>query len=372
MGTGHHPSVAELWTVTSMAAQLPETMRRHTEVGLYWRGILERESGAFDDAWARALEEYREALDVAGKSVSGANGADRYAALVERLKLRDPARRGSGMLTAIASVGLLWCEPEPEKAMQLAANQVGTDTDTIASMAGALVGVAADSEPPIEVLDAALFRLEADRLTKIACGRHLETRQYPYPDLLHWSAPTGRADVLAQSRDGGLYVRGLGPAQKKGEAKSSPSGDFLWQWIMLESGQSLLIKRRGVLEVMEDETGRLAGQESLFSTSNGGGEGLSSPIGRKPAKSDVSTEIARPGDSDGTPNRAPCLDLQRAIDYMVRHKNDDKALGSALRRVVDRGTTGQIAAFTGALIDELLKSRKTRQEHGGLVGDDRV
>ena len=207
MATGRHPSVDDLLTATKIAARLPETMQRDTEVGSYWRGAFERESGAFDDAWRRAIEECREALGVAGRSVSSANATDRYAALMDRLKLRDPARRGSGMLTAIASVGLLWCEADPEKAMQLAANEVGTDTDTIASMAGALVGVAADSEPPNTVLDAALFRSEADRLTKIACGGHPETRRYPYPDLLHWSPPSRRADTLVRTPDGGLYPR---------------------------------------------------------------------------------------------------------------------------------------------------------------------
>ena len=365
MATGSHPSVDELLAATEIAARLPETMQRDTEVGSYWRGVFEHESGAFDHAWRRAIEECKEALGVAGRSVASGNAANRYAALVERLQLRDPARRGSGMLTAIASIGLLWCESDPEKAMRLAANEVGTDTDTIASMAGALVGVAADSEPPNDVLDADLFRSEADRLTRIAFGGHLETRLYPYPDLLHWSPPSRRADTLVRTRDGGLYVRGLGSAQIVSDAKSSSSSDFLWQWIVLESGQSLLIKRRADLELMKDDIRTPTEQVSLYPTSVRGGEQLPPVVDRQSADPEVPVEMTRSEVLDATSKRAPSLDLQLALDYMVKHKDDDRSLGAALRRVVDKGTPGQLAAFIVALVDELRKSEKTRQKRRG-------
>ena len=365
MATGHNPSIDELLTVTKDAIRLPETMRKDTEVGSYWRGTFERESGAFDYLWSRAIIEYEEALAAARRSNSSANAAGRYAALVERLKLRDPARRGSGILTAIASVGLLSFEAEPESAMRIAANEVGTDTDTIASMAGALVGAAADSDPPNGVLDASLFRSEAIRLTQIACGAHSEIQRYPYPDLLHWSPPSRRADTLVLTRDGDLYVRGLGPAQIVSGAESSSSGDFQWQWVMLESGQSLLIKRRAKLPLMEDDIGNLTGQGSQYPTSIRGDEQLPHDLVQQSTEPKSHVEMVPPKDSGTISKRAQSLDLQLALDYMTRHKDNDKALGAALRRVVDKGTPGQIAAFTAALVDELRNSEKARQERHG-------
>ena len=361
--TGRHPSVDDLMATTRIAAGLPEIMRSDTEVGSYWRAAFERESGAFDDAWSLAIEECREAIGVVGTSASNANAADRYAALVERLKLRTPARRGSGMLTAIASVGLLWCEADPEKAMRIAANEVGTDTDTIASMAGALVGATADSEPPIDVLDAALFRSEADRLTKIACGGHPETHRYP--DLLHWSPPSGRADALVRTRDDGFHVRGLGPARVVSDPISSPSGDFQWQWLVLESGQTLLIKRRTDLVLMEEEIETSPGQWSPHPMSTRDDVRLPTAADQR-ADESVSPVATTPQEtSNTTSGQPPSLDLQRALDYMAERKDDDRALGVALRRVVYKGTPGQIAAFTAALIDELRKPVKIRQEHRG-------
>ena len=354
MVAGQHPSADELMAATKIAAGLPEIMRSDIEVGSYWRSTFERECGAFDDAWSRAIQECKEAVDIARVNTSNLGAADRYTALIDRLRLREPARRGSGMLSAIASVALLWCEADPEEAMRIAVNEVGTDTDTIASMAGALVGVTADSEPPIDVLDASLFRSEADRLAKIACGGKSETHRYP--DLLLWSAPSRRADTLVRTRDGDLYVRGLGPAKAVSDPQPSRNSDFQWQWLNLDSGQTLLIKRRADLMLIKDETESLLPQRSLHPLS---------PKRRKtqpPTPDDqrlpesLSPLAIAPQETPDTISEPPTfLDLQLALKYMQERKDDDKAVGAALRRVVNGGTPGQIAAFVSALIDQLRK-----------------
>ena len=92
-------------------------------------------------------------------NASSQNGTDSYASVVDCLRLRDQARRGDGMLTAVSAMGLIWCEAEPERAMSVAANAIGTDTDTIATMAGAILGLVAEEDPPVEVLDGELFRI---------------------------------------------------------------------------------------------------------------------------------------------------------------------------------------------------------------------
>ncbi len=360
MATGCHPNFSDLMEAVETAVGLPEIMQKNEEVGNYWRGVFERESGSFRDAWARAIEECVEAVAVAGQSCSNSNGAGRYAAMIERLKLRDPARRGSGMLTAIASVGLLCCEAEPEKAMCIAANELGTDTDTIASMAGAIAGAVAESEPEIPVLDAELFCSEADRLVKVAFGKRPVSHQYP--DLLHWSAPIGRADTLARTRDGRLYVRGLGPAKKVKDPITSPKGDFKWQWLELESGQTILIKRRADLKLIEDEDETRPAQPSLLPQTPPRVATIQPPsvVDRGSTDSSSSAEKALKEGKNATSEQEPSLDLQGALRYVQERKDDDKAVGAALRRVVKNGTTGQIATFTSVLIDELRKTEMTR------------
>ncbi len=347
MATGRHPSPEDLLAVTEVAANLPDIMQSDIETGSYWRTAFERESGAFDEAWSKAIVECREAIQVAGMNPASADPSS-YSLIIDRLGLRKPERRGSGMLTAVAAVGLTWCETRPEEALRVAANAIGTDTDTIATMAGAILGVTSESDPPIEVLDADLFRSEADRLAKIAEGG--QPKGHRYPDLLHWSAPNARADALTCTKDGALHVRGLGGAKGMSEPIGPPSGGFKWQWIRLETGQTLLIKRRGSLEVHPTEID--AGPETQ-STAH------ASSVARDPQPGETSGQktdsnrmpnqtVSQP--LPETPSGSKPLDLQSAVNYVAMHKDNDKEIGRALRKVANEGTPEEIAGFTAALI----------------------
>ncbi len=359
--TGRYPSADDLLAATDVAADLPDVIQHDTEVGTYWRVAFEQKSGAFSEAWVRAIDECKEAIRVADGNTSNESGADRYASIVDCLKLREKERRGSGMLTAVAAVGLIWCETRPEEALRIAANAIGTDTDTIATMAGAILGVAAGTEPPVEVLDVDLFRSEADRLTDIARGGRPEGHQYP--DLLRWSAPRARADTLIRSKDGKLYVRGLGWAKALDEPMLSSKQDFMWQWLKLEAGQTLLIKRRR--ELMGDaEAAEILStlQSSERASKTDGDSNKSNPKAQQMGDTRTPSTTASRIPSEKLPKP---LNLQRALDYITKHKDDDESIGYALRRVVHQGTPGQIAAFTSALIDHLRQYEKVRHSSHG-------
>ena len=350
MFTGRHPSPEDLLAATDVAANLPDIMQNDIEVGTYWRAVFERESGVFSEAWAKAIDECKEAIRVVGVNSSKA-GADCYSDIVDRLGLRDPARRGSGILTAVAAVGLIWCEARPEEALRIAANELGTDTDTIATMAGAILGVTAEAEPPLEVLDADLFRSEADRLAQIAQGEKPECHQYP--DLLHWSAPKVHADTLIRSKEGGLYVRGLGLAEAVEDPMASPNDNFKWQWIKLKTGQTLLIKRRGVLKCDMEESAILAIQRSSRHAS-------STADDTNEQNPDVQrTNYVRPSDAPASkkPSQPSVpLNLQRALDYVAERKEDDAIVGRAFRRIANEGTPAETAAFIAAMLDLMRQS----------------
>ena len=362
------PSPKELLEITDVAATLPEMVRNDVELGNYWRTTFERESKTFGEAWSEVIEQCKHAIQVAGGIISSGSGVDGYADIVERLGLRDPARRGSGMLTAVAAVGLTWCEKEPEKALRIAANAIGTDTDTIATMAGAILGTIADTEPPIEVLDADLFRTEAERLGDIAEGQ--EQKCHRYPDLLHWSAPKARADSLIRAKDGSLLVRGLGRGEAISEPMQSRSRQFMWQWLKLHSGQTLLIKRRKDLscDTQVFETRSTERSKNRTST-NTGSTGEHDPRVRQRDDGRLHGGVAPRIGREAPSGHAKSLDFQRAIDlqpvldYVAAHKDDDRIIGATLRRVVNKGTPGQIAAFMVALVDSIRRSGGALRQH---------
>ena len=352
MAKGQYPSPDEMIATANIASGVPDLIRADVEVGNYWRPTLEREAGLFEVGWAQVMEECHEAIRVVADA-SSKSGTDGYASVVDRLRLRDRARRGDGMLTAVAALGLVWCEAEPARAMSIAANAIGTDTDTIATMAGAILGVVAEGEPPVEVLDGELFRSEASRLAEIACGG--SPRGHRYPDLLHWSAPKGRADTLVDLEGTGLYVRGFGPAQAQGEPMPASQEAFSWQWIKLGIGQTLLIKRRSRLPRIVEEDRGLAGIDSPHPP-------LNSAVGSKGVSDDVPIEENARLTSPSSPTSSrdgpakPKADLDVMIDHLERHEYEDKIVGQALRRVINKCTIDQVAAFVSVLIDRLRES----------------
>ncbi len=196
MRTDRLPLAADLEMVLEQASELPSQIREDTEL-INWLAAFEAAANPFVPAWKEAVEEARRALDrVVSIHASSRDESPetRYTCLLDALDLRSPKLRGSGMLTALAAVGLTWFEERPNEAMRIAANALGSDTDTIATMAGALLGTIADEDPQVKVLDTALFRDEARRLAQLAHGekrtpisiRTSCTGHRQSPDQTHW------------------------------------------------------------------------------------------------------------------------------------------------------------------------------------------
>ena len=220
-------------------------IEEHPILGSTWSGLWEQATGEkFGDHWRRTVDELLAAIHAATECVKTADSFElAYAGVIERLGLTKAEQRGSGILTTVAAAAVATAAPKAHDGMVVTANAVGTDTDTIASMAGALLGACdGAADPPEEPLDTEYLRQEADRLTAISQGRR--TLSYPYPDMLTWTAPPTQADAMV-SDNGTLAVEGLGQVtQLQAEPMYTTREDFAWEWVRTNFGQTLLIKRR--------------------------------------------------------------------------------------------------------------------------------
>ena len=341
---GELPLPADLKDAVRVAARLPEMLETDREL-TFWRVAFEEEAGDFGEAWATALAEAGKAVSVAA-ACSGGTGEERYRTIVDGLRLRDPARRGSGMLTAVAAAALAWCEPRAGEAMCIAANTLGTDTDTIATMSGAILGATLEADPPVDVLDAGVIRKDADRMAEIAAGGH--PANHRYPDLMRWVAPRTRADALARSKNGELEVRGLGRGTRLTEDKDLVAHGFRWRWLKLDCGQTLLVKGREHLPCSEDMREPERSRRETVAPSRGSArDGFSH---ESPQPTDA---VARDTGHEKPLEHEAAHDIQEVVSYVREHIQDDRIIGRALRRVVLKGTAGEIAAFTAALVDLL-------------------
>ena len=353
LNTGTVPPPGKFESMLAVANDLPEMIDGDRDLSL-WRVAFEEEAGPFRDVWATALDQARQAITTAD-GCANATGEERYRTTVDELGLRDSALRGSGMLTSVAATALAWCEPRAGEAMCIAANTLGTDTDTIATMAGAILGAVVDENPPVDVLDVDLIRCDAERLADIGCGR--EPTNHRYPDLMHWVAPKTRADALARSPNGRLVVRGLGAATQLEDWDELASKAFRWRWLRLDFGQTIFIKSRENLPV-EDESprrkplGRRIPRAPRDATPHG------KPVDMHPSGRDAGAS-ARPTQQEPQ-GPAEAHDVRAVVAYAREHIDDDEAVGRVLRRVVHKGTPGEIAGFVAALVDLLKGDRAGR------------
>ena len=196
-----------------------------------------------DQAFDATISEIEHDLALIKDQPQGVRPAERYATAVKAIGGLRPESRGSGIKTAILASYLAACFwEEPIAGVRVAANLLGSDTDTIGTMAGAIFGTVCREDPPEDVLDKKYLESEAARLVKISEG-HSAT-SYKYPDLIHWQAPRTEIDVLGL-RNGEWFVAGLGQARPLWESvEKRGKSPMVWQWFELDCGQHVLLKRR--------------------------------------------------------------------------------------------------------------------------------
>ncbi|WP_419837835.1 ADP-ribosylglycohydrolase family protein [Candidatus Poriferisodalis sp.] len=334
-----HGSVPVLDECHHIAARIQAwilPIETHPNLGSTWMRLWQDTAGkSFGEGWDAAIGELHQAIgDAEGCVVKAEHAEVAYRRIVERLSLTDARQRGSGILTTVAAAALAVAARDAYEAVVVAAGAVGTDTDTIATMAGALLGACDSADVlPEEPLDSEYLRSEARRLA--ALGRGESVKAHAYPDVLTWTAPKAQADALAKS-DGRLVVEGLGPVQEIGtDIVRAASDEFGWQWVTTAFGQTLLVKRRPNLRELSKgniEQPPMKRKETLRHKSN-------------PARKAASSSPPKPLD------RGLCVD--DAIDHARKNIAEDEALGYTVRRVARDGTADDLAALVTALRDDL-------------------
>lgn len=171
------------------------------------------------------------------------NSALSYREIVNHLGGLHPETRGSGTKASVLASFLAWnYRDRPHEAIVESANCFGSDTDTIASMAGALLGACCDIPPPGKVMDEEYIIAEADRMAVIRRGN--TGSNFSYPDLLRWIPPRTQVDILGRAgRE--LFMAGLGLVSPLGRIYAADKhSSYVYQWVRLKFGQTILAKRR--------------------------------------------------------------------------------------------------------------------------------
>lgn len=325
---------------------------RQPELAGYWLPQWERKTEvSFLRAWHSTVDEIEDILHTAAPAwrMMRNAGQDRddairaYNELVRLLRLDDETVRGSGTLTSAAALLLAAAFPDhPAQSAQIAASRLHTDTDTIGTMAAAIVGAVSPRELLSPVLDEDYLREEAERLYTIARGRPVDT--FPYPDLLRWLPPKSAVDATGID-DGELALAGLSHLTVTGEPTVNKDG--VWVWARTWFGQSMLVKLRRELRALPPGNRPLRGNEEMRETH----EVVVSPTPevRSPRTSPSAPTLFE--EADLNPSSAVTVD--ELLIWLDGSGFRDADIGRALRLLAQHGSAEDLRRFTTEIVARL-------------------
>lgn len=239
------PNADDWRNIVEKLSEISDVVSANSDLRTFWLPYWEKESGQrFDHAIRSVQSELIEDITLLEPLLRMNDPKESYHLGLDNIHALKTHLRGSGTKTALLAIFLayLFQDHGPEAALICAANSLLSDTDSIATMAGAILGLLASESPQGELMDKGYIIAQAERIANISSRETaLDTN---YPNLLTWKPPKTQQDSVVVG-DNGLEVLVLGKVTHEGEKfETSPSQHYLWQWLELESGQSVLAKRR--------------------------------------------------------------------------------------------------------------------------------
>jgi ADP-ribosylglycohydrolase len=352
------------------------SLAEHPELSGIWLAQWNRETGEdFQLTWDAATVEVDRMLSVGAKYAMSPLGSDQqqkvsFNQLINDLDLREEKSRGSGTKTVVAALAIAKAyAARPADGLRMAARAIGTDTDTIATMAGALLGAQADNSPPTEVLDADYISREADRLARLACDEANADDGFRYPDLLYWNPPRTQADAV-RSVDGELELLGFGilkDVDTVGESRG-----FAWSWATLPFGQKVIVKRRNspVTHHNDDTEEALPILDQHMMANKDSGTGATTT--RRHAHPQHTTsyetrlynapdsrrnllETQEPTSAHLHDSHSDLLNVDEILSWAKKQGLTNNAIGYAVRRLAEKGSMEQLIAFITAVRSDIKK-----------------
>lgn len=324
---------------------LPETVEEDNDLRTFWLPTWEAIAGeSFPKACLTVATEWDELCDMA--SVLKRGSPEHYIDLVRFSGGLDPKTRGSGVLASLLSLAGSWSlsTMDVHDALAIIANVSGSDTDTIASMAGALLGALPRADLPVgAVQDAEYISVEANRLCDIA--EALGADEFDYPDLLYWQPPKTAIDaVLCQGNT--ISLNGLGNVVPFGGQVATGSAEALLQWGRLPFGQTIIFKRR--LSAGGDVK-QIDGEAATGKPARGRREASATPDLFRGASGQVSAKLS--ASSDHRPS------IDDLTDEVIRADFDPLTIGTNLLAIADRDDGVDMAIAFAAIVAKARRAR---------------
>jgi ADP-ribosylglycohydrolase len=359
------PDPSDWLAIMDELKELADLIRSDEDLSLYWLPHWESVTGqTVESALHKVLNELKDDIDTARRMLENSHSdyeaGKSYSRLAEEIGCLKNETVGSAPKTALLASYLSYAfAKRTHEGIIESANLIGSDTDTIATMAGAIMGVVAESEPPEEVRDLDYFKKVAEALSKMSDDE--EVPSHPYPDLISWKPPASQIDTMGKLGDRWV-LQGLGeaipiddPVTKEGK---NPT---IWQWFRLDFGQTVLVKRRQEVKVLSNES--LLVKPPLLDT------------GVQPSLIAKGTSDSGPKDAldeQGNPNRSQAVDQQGkqyesidiATDRVISSGFQPEIVGSMLMKLAEQEDGIEKSIAFAAIVAKARQARIKREKRG--------
>lgn len=345
-------------------SEIPDRIAGDGRLRSFWLEAWERQSEtALKVAMAQTSEGAKRDLDSIVNIIE--RGQDScYQDVLQVLGCFDRKFRGSGLKTALAAAALSWVHRANgvERALLEASNEIGSDTDTIATMVGAILGAIA-SAPAWPIQDREYIVQEALRLEDIREGRKAST--FHYPDLIRWKPPGKQSAAFGRYKDG-FALLGLGAVDLIGDQFGD--GEDVWQWMALSFKQTIIAKRKSIVAGSIQDY-QLPGTPAAPEKPRREDLAIQRIEARK--RADNVDRMARKAEEllfgkveDGSGNveaASDLMSLDALTDEVIRSGFSDEVLGKALNEYIDSNGSLEGAIAFAAIIAKAKLARKKRR-----------
>ncbi|EAY3718224.1 ADP-ribosylglycohydrolase family protein, partial [Salmonella enterica] len=221
---------------------IPDIVRDDSQLNTFWLTSWEQKNNC---SLRNAIEKVQSELISDIEKIDGlvkVSGNECYHEILSRLGCLTNKFRGSGLKTALASTALSYMFKNigVQDALICAANELDSDTDTIATMCGAILGATAAHTPDWDIQDQNYIQHETLRLLNVTAQEN--NKSFNYPDVGNWNPPVNQVDTIGYYNNE-LAIAGLGYITPINNEEFH-SNDAVWQWYSLPFGQTILAKRR--------------------------------------------------------------------------------------------------------------------------------
>lgn len=347
LSSGKLPVLEEWFDFADAVRSFGDVVQQDSDLSDFWLPTWERAAGqTIASAIDEVVDEWTASVSAAAR-VPHTDPIKFYNRVVESLGGLTSEERGSGLKCALFSLVAAGSLDElgPRGAIELPANLLGSDTDTIATLTGALVGAtdAGAAELP-RVQDCSYIRMEAVRLFHISQRKDVET--FVYPDLLYWNPPKGPMDAVGDA-GGQLTLAGLGRLTPVPEMEPISQRGTVWQWFELPFGQRILCRYRAQAHVLDDAS---LPEMAIIQ-------------GRADTRPRWETNVRpRAEDLFGGARLPRAVSVEELVDKAIRSGFDPALIGGDLLRLAE-GESGMEFAIGYAAT--LAKARRARLKKGG-------